>query len=300
MGSARSPERDRAFKIWMESGGEIKMKDIAAQLGVADSKIRKWKTLDKWNEKAVERSTGANGALHDEKEGAPAKKRGPGAPKGNKNARGHGAPKGNKNALGNKGGAPKRNKNAVKTGEYRTVWVDYLDEDERSFYNSVDTSADSQIDHAIRILAMKERWCMQAIKDLRAGLTEKEKKILAERKEKGEIVRVYDETGSSSLQYRGQPELMITEITETEFRKIDDIIKQEQILLKIQNAKAKQIALKHRIDIDYERLELEREKARLTMANLLRLSKSESEIPGIDEGNKVMVYIPDNGRDTDG
>lgn len=57
MGSTRSPERDRAFEIWCESGCKAKMKDIAAQLGISDSKVRKWKALDKWSEKAVERST---------------------------------------------------------------------------------------------------------------------------------------------------------------------------------------------------------------------------------------------------
>lgn len=294
MGSIRSPERDKAFELWMSSGCTAKMKDIAVQLGVSDSKVRKWKTLDKWNEKVVERSTQSSGALHLEK-----KKKSGGAPKGNQNAKGHGAPKGNKNAKGNRGGAPPRNTNAVTTGEYRTVWVDYLDEEERAFYESVDTSAESQIDHAIRILAMKERWAIQTIHDLRSGLSEKEKKILAARKEKGEIVKVYDETGKYTLQYRDQPEMIITEITEKEFRKIDDILKQEEILLKIQNAKTKQIALLHKINIDNRRLALDQEKSRVDVA-AKRLDLEASSMPDLTAEAQINLYIPSNGRDTNG
>lgn len=51
MARARSPDRDKAFKIWQESNGNILLKDIANQLGVSDGQIRKWKNLDKWDDK---------------------------------------------------------------------------------------------------------------------------------------------------------------------------------------------------------------------------------------------------------
>jgi len=47
----RDPRRDEAFEIWKASGGEMKLKDIAAQLGVSDTQIRKWKNLDQWEQK---------------------------------------------------------------------------------------------------------------------------------------------------------------------------------------------------------------------------------------------------------
>ncbi|WP_446662964.1 terminase small subunit [Geobacillus sp. CCR] len=47
----RDPRRDEAFEIWKASGGEIKLKDIAAQLGVSDTQVRKWKNLDQWEQK---------------------------------------------------------------------------------------------------------------------------------------------------------------------------------------------------------------------------------------------------------
>lgn len=50
MPRARSPNRDKAFRIWKESKGEVALKDIAEQLGVKDTQVRKWKNQDKWEE----------------------------------------------------------------------------------------------------------------------------------------------------------------------------------------------------------------------------------------------------------
>ncbi|WP_080332532.1 phage terminase small subunit [Bacillus subtilis] len=106
----RDPRRDKAFHLWEEGGGSKKLKDIAEQLNVTSSTIRKWKALDKWTEKM-------NGSVPKSKGSALLRR---GAPKGNKNAignKGGRAPLGNKNALGNKGGAaPLRNQNAVTHG----------------------------------------------------------------------------------------------------------------------------------------------------------------------------------------
>lgn len=43
MARQRSPDRDKAFEIWQASGGKKKLKDIAAELGLSDTQIRKWK-----------------------------------------------------------------------------------------------------------------------------------------------------------------------------------------------------------------------------------------------------------------
>lgn len=50
MPRARDPNRDKAFEIWKEKKGAIKLKDIAAELGVSDTQIRKWKSQDKWEQ----------------------------------------------------------------------------------------------------------------------------------------------------------------------------------------------------------------------------------------------------------
>ena len=50
MARVRSPARDAAKRLYMESNGEIKLVDIAAKLNVLDTQVRKWKSLDKWEQ----------------------------------------------------------------------------------------------------------------------------------------------------------------------------------------------------------------------------------------------------------
>lgn len=103
MARARSPDRDKAFEMWRDSGGHMKLKDIADALGLSDTQIRKWKNQDKWDERLNSNVT---------------------IRKSNVTKRG-GAPKGNKNAVGNKGGAaPKGNSNAVTHGFFRRIFPD--------------------------------------------------------------------------------------------------------------------------------------------------------------------------------
>ena len=83
MPRARSPKRDEAYKIWLDSGGKKKLNDIASDLGVSETQIRKWKNLDKWNGNVTNQSKGN------------VTKRKRGGQPGNHNATG---PPGNKNA----------------------------------------------------------------------------------------------------------------------------------------------------------------------------------------------------------
>jgi phage terminase small subunit len=48
----RNPKREEAFQIWKQSKGKMLLKDIASQLGVLETQIRKWKSQDKWEQKA--------------------------------------------------------------------------------------------------------------------------------------------------------------------------------------------------------------------------------------------------------
>ncbi|WP_289141435.1 terminase small subunit [uncultured Brevibacillus sp.] len=50
MARARDPSRDKAYEIWQQANGEIKLKDIADQLGVAEGTVRGWKNKDKWDD----------------------------------------------------------------------------------------------------------------------------------------------------------------------------------------------------------------------------------------------------------
>ncbi|PGH84779.1 terminase [Bacillus thuringiensis] len=125
MARQRSPDRNKAYEIFIEHNGDITNRKIAELLSTSEKTVSEktvggWKSKDGWIDKL-------NGVLHKNERSTPKKdteysKKKPGAPKGNKNAvnnRG-GAPKGNKNAVGNSGGAaPLRNGNAATHGLYR-------------------------------------------------------------------------------------------------------------------------------------------------------------------------------------
>lgn len=85
MARPRSPSRDKAKQLWLESGKKRMLKDIAEELQVSEEQIRKWKNQDKWD-KVTLPNVNSNVTKH--KGGQP----------GNKNASGHGAPKKNSNA----------------------------------------------------------------------------------------------------------------------------------------------------------------------------------------------------------
>ena len=92
MARQRSPDRDKAKQLWIESSGELKLKDIAAKLGLGETQIRKWKSIDKWDDEL-----NSNVTKPETPKSNVTNPKG-GAPKGNKNAAGHGAPPGNRNA----------------------------------------------------------------------------------------------------------------------------------------------------------------------------------------------------------
>lgn len=51
MARARSPKREEAEKIWLDSGGKMPLIEIAAILGLGDTHVRKWKSQDRWENK---------------------------------------------------------------------------------------------------------------------------------------------------------------------------------------------------------------------------------------------------------
>lgn len=224
------------------------LKDIATALGVPDSRVRKWKTEDKWDKKIKERSDSDKGALLLATGSAPKRA---GAPKGNKNALGHGAPLGNKNAVGNRGGTggPPGNKKAVVTGEFETIWFDCLSDEEQAKCAQINTDHRAQLEDEIRLITIRERRMLERIKVLMDGLSEKQKKVVQERQVIKEPVTVHDdEKGQTKTVLIGIPTMVITSIEETEYRKIEDILRLEEALTRIQDKKAKLLALRHEFD----------------------------------------------------
>lgn len=253
----RSPDRDKAKQMWLESGGTMKLKDIAAALSVGETQIRKWKSLDKWDAKLKGNVTNEANDLKGN-----VTNRG-GAPKGNKNAVGNkgGAPKGNQNAMGNRGGpgGPPGNKKAVTTGEYEAIWLDALQPDEQELIAQVTTDPIQQADEAITLLTIRERRMLQRIQSLMDGLSEKERRVLWELKEIKDAVPVHDEkSGVTKTIPVTRTELVESQIEEKEYRKIDDIIKLEEALTRVQDKKLKAIELKNRIIDEEKQLKLEK------------------------------------------
>lgn len=195
-----------------------------------------WKQRDKWN--VVQQ-----------------KKRG--APRGNKNAVGNssGAPAGNKRAVGNKGGpgGSHGNKKAVTTGEYEKIWLDALEEDEQELIDQVDTDPVQQADEAIKLLTIRERRMLQRIGKLMNGLTEKQRRVLNELKAIKDVMTVHDEkSGITRSVPVTRTDMVESQIEETEYRAIDDILKIEDALTRVQAQKLKAVELKNRL-IDDEK-----------------------------------------------
>jgi uncharacterized protein YjcR len=244
----RSPDRDKAKQIWLGSGGKLKLKDLAAELGLGETQIRKWKSQDKWDDSL-------NGNVTNEKKGNVTKRIG--APLGNKNAVGNkgGAPKGSKNALGNRGGhgGPLGNKKAVTTGEFESIWMDTLEEDEQELARQVETDPIRQADEAITLLSIRERRMLQRIQNLRNALSEKQRKVLQERITVKDVQTVHDEkTGQTKSVVVPIDKLVTTKIEESDIRVIDDLLRLEEALTRVQDKKLKAIELKNRF-VDTER-----------------------------------------------
>ncbi|WP_163855796.1 phage terminase small subunit [Paenibacillus elgii] len=288
MGKERDPNRDRAAEIWREHDGKITNRQIAEMLGVDEKKIAVWKQRDKELWSVVQQ--GSKDVVQHSESGVVQHKK-IGAPKGNKNAVGNkgGAPKGNQNAIRNRGGAggPPGNKKAVTTGEYEAIWLDALQPDEQELIAQVTTDPIQQADEAITLLTIRERRMLQRIQSLMEGLTEKERRVLWELKEIKDAVPVYDEkSGVTKTIPVTRTELVESQIEEKEYRKIDDIIKLEEALTRVQDKKLKAIELKNRF-MDEEKL-MRIEKLKNEIAALKRDDPDDDEVDGLESLAKAI------------
>ena len=120
MARPRSPGRDKARQLWLDSGKSRLLKSIAEELQVSEEQVRKWKNQDKWDKVTL---LNENGNVTKYK----------GAQPGNKNASGH--------------GAPKKNSNAEKHGLFRK----YLPEETFSIIQEMPTDPFEIIWHEIQI-----------------------------------------------------------------------------------------------------------------------------------------------------
>lgn len=272
MARERSPERHKAKLMWLGSGGTMKLKDIAAALSIPESRVRKWKSMDRWEDELNgSAEAGSKGSVPNGTNGSTPKSRG--APKGNKNAAGNrgGAPPGNKNAIGNSGGpgGPYRNKKALKTGMYETIFLDALEPDEQDMFDQIDTSPVVQLEEQLKMLTLQERRHMKRVKLLEEGLTDEERKTKQELMQRKDKVPITSPKSGKEITVPVVTEGMkVTEITTVVTSKLDKILKQEDALVKTRDKKLRVINLiaslhqeEEKLRIARERLELDKYKA---------------------------------------
>lgn len=146
MARPRHPKRDEAARLWLESKKKMPLDEVARQIGVSASQIRKWKCEDKWNKLKLLKVGGEQVVCAIKKSGGQI---------------------GNKNAVG--AGAPIGNKNAVTTGEFEAIFFDTMTDDEKSLINCISLSKRDLLLKEIQLLTVRERRMLTRIEKFKAG-----------------------------------------------------------------------------------------------------------------------------------
>ena len=265
MARKRDPRRDQAKEIWLKSNGKKVLKELANELNVSDSQIRKWKSIDKWADELKGNVTNAKGNVTNQ----------------------GGAPFGNQNAVGNKGNSraspPLGNKNAIKTGEYETIFADMLSDEEKDIYSNLNDDPFFILEEEIRILKIRQYRMLKRIKDAEAGLNDEEVERLQQlRKVKepsvidGKMVTVKREV------------LKDVQITRKTFRKLDDILAIEDALTRVSNQLIKAIKQQKELAISDSRISF-------ITAQTMKIEKGMQK----DNAGQLSVTIIDEWSDVD-
>lgn len=242
MARKRDPRRDEAKKIWLDSGGKKVLKELASELNVSDSQIRKWKSVDKWAEELKGNVTKSNSNVTN---------------KG-------GAPPGNKNAKGNKGGSPpKGNKNAIKTGEYETIFADMLSDEEKDIYSNLNDDPFFILNDEIRLLKVRQFRMMKRIKEAEKGLNDEE----VERLQQLRKIKTPVEKDGRKLEIKREV-MQDVQVTRKTFRKLDDILAIEDALTRISNQLTKAVKQQNALlanDAKLQLLKVQTEKVKASL-----------------------------------
>ncbi|AGE29973.1 small subunit of terminase [Enterococcus faecium] len=282
MARKRDPRRDEAKRIWLEFNGEKQLKDIAAELNVSDSQIRKWKSQDKWS--AELKSNVTNDKSNVTNQG--------------------GAPIGNQNAKGNKGNSraspPVGNKNALKTGEYETIFFETLSDEEKDIYSSLNDDPSFALSEEIRLLKIRQLRMMKRIQQAEAGLNDEE----VERLQQLRNIKTPLDVGGKKLEIKREV-MQDVQITRKTRRKIDDILSIEDSLTRISNQLSRAIK-------QLSELSVQGKRAALMTAQAEKLNAEIRELNGGEDEPESTVIIDDiplvesevgsngiNGQETD-
>ncbi|MCC4121921.1 phage terminase small subunit [Lactococcus lactis] len=260
MARQRDPRRDEAKRIWLESNGEKQLKEIASELNISDSQVRKWKSIDKWSAELKGNVTNAKGNVTNQ----------------------GGAPFGNQNAKGNKGNSraspPKRNKNALKTGEYETIFYETLSDEEKDIYSNLNNDPSFILSEEIRLLKIRQLRMMKRIQQAEAGLNEEE----IERLQQLRKIKTPIEKDGRKLEIKREV-MQDVQVSRKTHRKIDDILSIEDSLTRISNQLAKAIKQMNELYItDY--------KTDLMKAQTEKIQAETADISGNNSGEEVEEW----------
>lgn len=260
MARQRDPRRDEAKRIWLESNGEKQLKEIASELNVSDSQVRKWKSQDKWS--AELKSNVTNGKSNVTNQG--------------------GAPIGNQNAKGNKGNSraspPVGNKNALKTGEYETIFFETLSDEEKDIYSSLNDDPSFALSEEIRLLKIRQLRMMKRIQQAEAGLNDEE----VERLQQLRKIKTPIEKNGKKLEIKREV-MQDVQISRKKHRKIDDILSIEDSLTRISNQLAKAIKQMNELYMNEYRTDL-------IKAQTDKIQAETNEIGGNNSGEEIEEW----------
>lgn len=244
MSRQRSPNRDKAYEIYVEHNGKISSKEIADKLNEKINNINTWRVQDRWSKRL------------------------------NK----VGAPYGNQNALGNKGGrAPEANQNARSYGWYSkyypTTSRNLIKEAEEANGTPLDILWAMIITKWIAIIRSQKIMHVKDHDDLTKEL--KKTKVQKEntgtkanpnfeetyREEEYELQFAWDKQATFlNAQSRAMGQLT------NMLKKYDDMlhanwdVATEEQKLRVENLKIKLPELQHKKEIDNKKIELEKER----------------------------------------
>lgn len=260
MARKRDPRRDEAKRIWLESNGEKQLKEIASELNVSDSQVRKWKSLDKWSAELKGNVTNVKGNVTNQ----------------------GGAPFGNQNAKGNKGNSraspPIGNKNALKTGEYETIFYETLSDEEKDIYSNLNNDPSFVLSEEIRLLKIRQLRMMKRIQQAEAGLNDEE----IERLQQLRKIKTPIEKDGRKLEIKREV-MQDVQVSRKTHRKIDDILSIEDSLTRISNQLAKAIKQMNELYItDY--------KTDLMKAQTEKIQAETADISGNNSGEEVEEW----------
>ncbi len=192
---------------------------------------------------------------------------------------------GNKNAVGNSGGpgAETGNKRAVTTGEYETILVNVLSEEEKNIYENLKIDNKKQcIEEEYKMLTIREYRILKRIKNIQ----DKQKDMNIERI----VKRQYNSDTSNE-----------TETVTEAINIVNPLQKLEDSLTRVQEAKRKCLDSLHKMETDDRKLELdlirlEIEAAREDNSNNAEDMKDDSFIKALNDATEGVWddYSEDN------